>query len=256
MQKKIWLINEKYLSSLMLIIGSLLFFIRVYAAPSMNDSFGHPLNIIKTPPWMIFTESTYNCSNPNKSTKCLATLHGVGVILIIPADTLYASGPHYLVITDAHLTHGNVTTQPLKLSYSVNGKLQPLSILKRGDSIIRLSDNYRDIDIIEVEKPKDLPDEVMFRYFKMEESKSSKLDGKIKNNNNISLLIAKDLNHDYLEFKASEDLFIVPPPPILVKNPKAYEADPLLQANEVFFNLGNAVDEMERELMKFYKDLL
>lgn len=164
------------------------------------------------PPWMVRVESTYQCDLAIVSTPCKAAIHGVGFLIYIPAKVELDNKAHYLVMTDAHLSHGNYGSNSLKLFYRYGNRWLSVNPIFNGNELVRLSDNLNDIDIIEIEQPKEIPNESMFQYnYNIESPRESYFWVKDE-------ISGKGYNEVYV----AENVFAVAPP-ALANKPEAYK---------------------------------
>ncbi|MGZ3779385.1 MAG: hypothetical protein ACXVCY_02045 [Pseudobdellovibrionaceae bacterium] len=181
------------------------------------------------PSWMVQIETTYQCDPEIISPSCKADLHGVGFLIYIPPSAQLKEKAHYLVMTDAHLSHGNSGPNSLRLSYQYNNTWHPLNQVMDKDQLKRLSDNLHDIDVIEVEKPKEISTESMFHLNYNEQSPSD------------SYFWVKDdtANKGFNEVYVAKNIFVIAPPNLKNK-PEAY------QQNKKYYSEGASLSEIYR----------
>lgn len=174
-------------------LNAILFFITVY--------FGTVAFADSVPPWMALVESKYKCDEKIVKEPCVGSIHGAGILIYVPAKEKDITTPHYYVITDAHLSNGNFGSDSLKLFSRYNSHWLQLIPLKSGNRLARLSDNYYDIDIIEVEKPLGIPGESMFQFTHVPKT------------GNSYFWVKDEINgKGYNEVVVAQDLFVVAPP--------------------------------------------
>ncbi|MGZ6473231.1 MAG: hypothetical protein ACXWRZ_18855 [Bdellovibrio sp.] len=182
------------------------------------------------PPWMVQVSSTYTCDRSIVKEPCQATMHGVGFLVYVPAKAELQWKEHYVVITDAHLSNGDMVGS-LKISYIYKGSWQPLYVATKNNQLMRLSANLDDVDVIEVQKPQNIEKESLFQYnYIVEKPRYSYFWAK------------EDSAQSYNKVYVAKDAYVIAPPK-LSKNPVEFDSF----NSAVNFRKGVSSFEFERK---------